>query len=70
MEISEQLARQLLESIENGFINETTIAKFRYWHLDAVMNMTKYMEHGRETFWEIKSYLEQMNMKGFKNRKK
>lgn len=41
MEISEQLARQLLESIENGFINETTIAKFRYWHLDAVMNMTE-----------------------------
>ena len=29
MEISEQLARQLLESIENGFINETTISKFR-----------------------------------------
>ena len=53
MEISEQLARQLLESIENGFINETTISKFRYWHLDAVMNMTKHMEHGRETFWEI-----------------
>lgn len=70
MEISEQLARQLLESIENGFINETTIAKFRYWHLDAVMNMTKYMEHGRETFWEIKSYLEQMNIERLRKQEK
>lgn len=70
MEISEQLARQLLESIENGFINETTISKFRYWHLDAVMNMTKYMEHGRETFWEIKSYLEQMNIERLRKQEK
>lgn len=70
MEISEQLARQLLESIENGFINETTISKFRYWHLDAVMNMTKHMEHGRETFWEIKSYLEQMNIERLQKQEK
>lgn len=70
MELSEQLARQLLESIENGFINETTISKFRYWHLDAVMNMTKYMEHGRETFWEIKSYLEQMNIERLRKQEK
>lgn len=53
MEISEQLARQLLESIENGFINETTIAKFRYWHLDAVMNMTKYMDMAEKPFGKL-----------------
>lgn len=70
MEFSEQLARQLLEAIDVGFINEETIRKFRYWHLDAVLRITMQLEGGSKSFLEIKSYIENINIQRLRKQDK
>lgn len=65
-----QKVNELLDAIDNGQVNGETIEQFTYWHMVALMEMSKQLEGGREFYIKIKDYLERINIQRLRNKEK
>lgn len=61
---------QLLDALDNGYINEESISSFFYFHMVALLEVTKRLEGGREYYLKIKSYLENINVQRLRKQEK
>lgn len=70
MDWDEVLVNQLLDGLDLGYLNENTIGKFFYAHLEALMNRVRQVENGKEFYLKIKTYLEDMNIRRLRRQEK
>lgn len=57
-----QKVNLLLDTIDSGLMNEETIGCFTYDYLVALLHITRQLENGQELYWNIKTYLESINI--------
>lgn len=70
MEWDKKMLDQLLSAIERNYIDENTIGKFFYWHLESVLNVAEQMEGGREMFLALKKCFEDINIQRLRKQEK
>ncbi len=73
MEIMEQkhkMINLLLDAIDTGAMNEQTIDRFTYYYLAVFLEAAQQLENGKELYWKIKSYLENINVKKLRKQDK
>lgn len=70
MDWDEVLVNQLLDGLDLGYLNENTIGKFFYAHLEALMNRARQVENGKEFYLKIKTYLEDINIRRLRRQEK
>lgn len=70
VEWDRQMLSQLLKAVECNYIDANNIGKFFYWHLEAVLNMAKQMEGGREMYLTLKNCFEDINIQRLRKQEK
>lgn len=68
--LKEAMVNDLLDVIDNKLLNEQTIGNFSYWYLQALLEITRELENGREFYTKIKSYIEQINIRRLMKKEK
>lgn len=64
------LLKQLIDALNNGYINENTIGYFSYYHLVALFDIAKKLSHGKDLYLQIKTFLENINIQRLKKQEK
>lgn len=58
MDEKQKMINLLLDAIDTGGMNEQTIDKFTCYYLAVFLEAAQQLENGKELYWKIKSYLE------------
>ncbi|MCI8858959.1 MAG: hypothetical protein HFI71_05455 [Lachnospiraceae bacterium] len=66
----QQMINLMLDAIDTGVMNEQTIGKFTYYYLAVLLETVQPLENGREFYWRIKSYLENINIRKLREQNK
>lgn len=64
------LANQLLDGLDNHYINEETIKEYSYSHLIALLCLARQLNNGAALYQKIKSHLEELNIRRLQSQEK
>lgn len=64
------LMNELLNAIDNKFVDEKTIGEFRYEHLRALLRFSVLLNDGQAFYTKIKRFLENISLGKLKNKEK
>lgn len=70
MNEKQKMINLLLDAIDTGTMNERTIDKFTYYYLAVFLEAAQQLENGKEFYWKIKSYLENINIRKLQKQEK
>lgn len=70
MDEKQKMINLLLDAIDTGTMNEQTIGKFTYYYLAVFLEAAQQLENGKEFYWKIKSYLENINIRKLQKQEK
>ncbi len=70
MDEKQKMINLLLDAIDTGVMNEQTIDKFTYYYLAVFLEAAQQLENGKELYWKIKSYLEDINIRKLRKQEK
>lgn len=70
MDEKHKMINLLLDAIDTGVMNEQTIDKFTYYYLAVFLEAVQQLENGKDLYWKIKSYLENINISKLRKQEK